>query len=83
MDALGGDASADAAVLSDVEGQPNPLLAAYRVAALKDAMPESPANLPARTLLALPHVLVRPEFEVHDIDTPEDLALVQAPKTQT
>lgn len=83
VDALGGDASADAAVLSDVEGQPNPLLAAYRVAALKDAMPESPANLPARTLLALPHVLVRPEFEVHDIDTPEDLALVQAPKTQT
>jgi CTP:molybdopterin cytidylyltransferase MocA len=36
-------------------------------------MPSSPANLAARKLLALPHVLVRAEVEVHDIDTPEDL----------
>ena len=36
-------------------------------------MPESPANLPARKLLSLPHVLVQPEVEVADIDTPEDL----------
>lgn len=60
-------------MLSDGEGQPNPLLAAYRVKALRGAMPSSPANLPARTLLSLSHALVRPEVDVRDIDTPEDL----------
>lgn len=71
--ALEGDASVSAAVLSDGEGQPNPLLTAYRAKELREAIPDSPANLPARSLLALPHVVVRPEIEVHDIDTPEDL----------
>jgi molybdopterin-guanine dinucleotide biosynthesis protein A len=71
--ALEGDSSVGAAVLSDGEGQANPLLAAYRVTAVKDAMPSSPANLPARKLLSLAHVLVQSEVEVADIDTPEDL----------
>lgn len=71
--ALRADPTVDAAVLSDGAGQPNPLLAAYRVNALRDAMPISPANLPARKLLALRHQLVQAESEVHDIDTPEDL----------
>lgn len=71
---LAADASVDAAVLSDVEGQANPLLAAYRIDALRDAMPSDPANLPARKLLDLPHVLVRADVEVHDVDTREDLA---------
>ena len=78
--ALGSDASVAAAALSDGEGQANPLLAAYRVPDLRDAMPSSPANLPARTLLSLPHVLVRPGFDVHDIDTPEDLEAAERPE---
>lgn len=71
--ALESDPSVDAAVLSDGEGRANPVLAAYRVDALRGAMPSDPANLPARTLLSLPHVLVRPGVDVADIDTPEDL----------
>lgn len=74
---LESDASVDAAVLSDAEGQANPLLAAYRVNALSGAMPSAPANLPARKLLTLPHRLVQADVEVHDIDTPEDLARLE------
>lgn len=62
------------AVLSDGEGQANPVLAAYRVRELRDAMPPEPAGVAARTLLSLPHREVRSPFEVRDIDTPEDLA---------
>ncbi|WP_353951553.1 NTP transferase domain-containing protein [Knoellia sp. S7-12] len=78
--ALEGDSSVEAAVLSDGEGQPNPLLAAYRVNALRDAMPSSPANLPARKLLSLSHVLVQPGFDVVDIDTPADLEGADRPE---
>lgn len=77
--ALGSDPSVAAAVLRDAGGQANPLLAAYRVKDLRDAMPSSPANLPARTLLSLAHVLVRPGFDVFDIDTPADLAAAERP----
>ncbi|MFC7485873.1 molybdenum cofactor guanylyltransferase [Knoellia sp. CPCC 206453] len=76
--ALEGDSSVGAAVLSDGEGQPNPLLAAYRVSALRGTMPESPANLPARELLSLPSRLVQAEVDVADIDTPEDLEAVRS-----
>lgn len=76
--ALEGDSSMDAAMMSDVGGQANPLLAAYRVKPLRDAMPGDPANLPARTLLSLAHVLVRTEVDVADIDTPEDLEVVRS-----
>lgn len=78
--ALESDASVDAAVLSDGERQANPLLAAYRVKALRGAMPSAPANLPARTLLSLSHVLVRPETEVRDINTPADLEDAERPE---
>ncbi|MFC7490853.1 MULTISPECIES: molybdenum cofactor guanylyltransferase [unclassified Knoellia] len=78
--ALEADPSVDGAVLSDGEGQPNPLIAAYRVNALRGAMPSAPANLPARTLLSLSHALVRPETEVHDIDTPADLEGAERPE---
>lgn len=74
--ALSGDAAVEAAVLSDVEGQANPLIAAYAVKSLRGAMPSSPANLPARKLLALPHRLVQADVDVADIDTPEDLDLM-------
>lgn len=74
VDALEMDSSVGAAVLSDSEGRPNPLVAAYRAEALRGAMPSSPANRPARALLALSHVLVQPAFAVPDIDTPDDVA---------
>ncbi|EAP98286.1 hypothetical protein JNB_15018 [Janibacter sp. HTCC2649] len=80
--ALEGDSSVDAAVLSDGEGQANPLLAAYRVNALRDAMPGSPANLPARKLLSLAHRLVRLGVDVTDIDTPDDLNRFSSMKHQ-
>jgi molybdopterin-guanine dinucleotide biosynthesis protein A len=67
------DASLAAAVLSDGEGRANPVLAAYRAGRLREAVPDAPANVPARTLLALAHREVRGAFEVRDVDTPEDL----------
>lgn len=76
--ALQADSLTSAAVLSGVAGQLNPLLAAYRVVALKEAMPSSPANLAARTLLSLPHRSVHAEVHVADIDTPEDLEVVRS-----
>lgn len=72
--ALDADGSVGAAVLTDGLGQANPLIAAYRVTALRGSMPSSPTNLPARVLLSLPHRLVRPEVDVIDVDTPDDLA---------
>ena len=71
--ALEAEVSVAAAVLSDGEGQANPVLAAYRVRELRDALPSATAGVAARTLLSLPHVEVRAPFEVRDIDTPEDL----------
>ncbi|KGN34129.1 molybdopterin-guanine dinucleotide biosynthesis protein [Knoellia sinensis KCTC 19936] len=71
--ALEGDPTVSAAVLSDGEARANPVLAAYRTKDLREAIPDAPENLPARTLLTLPHVLVQPDFDVPDIDTPEDL----------
>lgn len=74
VSALEAEASVAAAVLSDGEGQANPVLAAYRVVALRGALPRATAGVAARTLLSLPHREVRAPFEVSDIDTPEDLA---------
>lgn len=79
VDALEVDRSVDAAVLSSGEGRPNPVLAVYRVDALRGVMPSSPADLPARTLLVLPHRLVQVPHDVPDIDTPEDLDDVAQP----
>ena len=71
--ALEAGSTVDAAVLSDAAGQPNPLLAAYKVEGLHNGILDRPENKPARTLLALPHVLVRSEVEVLDINTVEDV----------
>ena len=76
--ALEADSSVEGAVLSDVAGQPNPLIAAYRSEALRGGVLESPENKAARTLLTLPHRLVPAEFDIPDIDTPEDLEDVRS-----
>lgn len=71
--ALSAEPGVDAAVAGDGEGRANPLLAAYRVEALRGAVPSPAAGVAARTLLVLPHVVVPAPSEVRDIDTPEDL----------
>ncbi|MFW5473484.1 molybdenum cofactor guanylyltransferase [Knoellia sp. CPCC 206450] len=77
VSALTADGSVDAAVASDGEGRANPLLAAYRVEALRGAVPIPASGVAARTLLTLPHVVVPAPGEVRDIDTPDDLAALR------
>ncbi|KGN35956.1 molybdopterin-guanine dinucleotide biosynthesis protein MobA [Knoellia flava TL1] len=74
VSALLADPALDAAVASDGEGRANPLLAAYRVEALRGAVPSPAAGVAARTLLTLPHVVVPAPAEARDVDTPADLA---------
>ena len=63
-----------AAVAADHEDVPNPLLAVYRAAAVREALPEDPRDTPARSLLALRHVVVAvPGVAALDVDTPADL----------
>lgn len=63
-----------AAVAVDDEGVPNPLLAVYRRAALAERADGPTAGVPARALLALPHVAVPvPGGPSRDVDTPADL----------
>ena len=72
---LGADATADAVVAVDAGDRPNPLLAAYRTEALRGALPDPPANAPARSLLAVAHTTLRvDEADSLDVDTPEALA---------
>jgi molybdopterin-guanine dinucleotide biosynthesis protein A len=63
------------AVVGEISGQPNPLLAAYRTTALRAALPIPPDHAPARTLLAVAHrnLPVTAEDGM-DVDTPEALA---------
>jgi molybdopterin-guanine dinucleotide biosynthesis protein A len=69
------DPTTDAVVAVDPSGRANPLLAAYRTAALRAALPHPPANAPARSLLAVPHIMVSvDEADSLDVDTPEALA---------
>ena len=64
-----------AAVAVDAHGMPNPLLAAYRVQALRGALPDPAADRPAKLLLEMAHVEVRVDGPAgRDVDTPEDLA---------
>ena len=73
--ALRDDPTTDAVVAVDAGGRPNPLLAAYRTAALRAALPHPPANAPARSLLAVPHIMLSvDEADALDVDTPEELA---------
>ncbi|HVD27750.1 MAG TPA: NTP transferase domain-containing protein [Mycobacteriales bacterium] len=69
------DRTTDAVVAVDPSRRANPLLAAYRSAALRAALPHPPANAPARSLLAVPHIMVSvDEADSLDVDTPEALA---------
>jgi molybdopterin-guanine dinucleotide biosynthesis protein A len=69
-----------AAVAVDDEVHANPLLAVYRVAAVRDVMPRPAHGRPAKTLLALPHLRV-PVAGVasRDVDTPADLEALSDP----
>ncbi len=72
---LRADAATDAVVAVDAVDRPNPLLAAYRTVALRGALPDPPANAPARSLLAVTHTtLPLDEADSLDVDTPEALA---------
>ena len=63
-----------AVVAVDSHGVANPLLGAYRVEALRAALPTAAANRPARLLLAVPHLEVAVTGPAgRDVDTPEDL----------
>jgi molybdopterin-guanine dinucleotide biosynthesis protein A len=69
------DPTTDAVVAADPGGRPNPLLAAYRATALRDALPHPPANAAARSLLAVAHATAPVgERDSLDVDTPEALA---------
>ncbi|WP_323097379.1 molybdenum cofactor guanylyltransferase [Intrasporangium sp. YIM S08009] len=62
-----------------VDGRSNALLAAYRADALRAVLPASPHGLPARTLLAVPHVAVAvPVALARDVDTTDDLETARA-----
>lgn len=68
-----------AVVGRDGEGQANPLLAAYRTAAVRAHVPTPAHDRPAKLLLDIPHV----ELDVDpraasDVDTPADLARMAA-----
>ena len=66
------DLGAVAAV--DADGVPNPLLAAYRTASLRQALPVPAANRPAKLLLALPHLdLLVTGPASRDVDSQADL----------
>ena len=68
------DDGVQAAVGVDDEGQANPLLAAYRTQALQAALPEPAHGIPAKRLLALPHLTLAVHGQAaRDVDTPGDL----------
>ncbi|MBM6401424.1 molybdenum cofactor guanylyltransferase [Phycicoccus sonneratiae] len=63
-----------AAVAVDDDAHVNPLLAVYRVAAVREALPASAHDGPAKRLLRLPHTEVRVAGTPgRDVDTPDDL----------
>lgn len=63
-----------AVVAVDADGVPNPLLAAYRTASVRLALPVPAANRPAKLLLAVPHLdLLVTGPASRDVDTRADL----------
>jgi molybdenum cofactor guanylyltransferase len=75
--ALRDDPATDAVVALDHD-QPNPLLAAYRTARLRQVLPDPAHDRPARSLLALTHILLALDDEaLMDVDTPEALEAVR------
>ena len=76
----GSDPEVAAAVATDEDGVPNPLLAAYRSDAVREGLPRPTHGRPARSLLQLPHVEVRLTGRaVRDVDTPADLEVLGGP----
>lgn len=72
--ALRDDPATDAVAAVDHD-RPNPLLAAYRSARLRQVLPDPPHGRPGRALLGLTHTLLAVgEEAVLDVDTPEALA---------
>lgn len=69
-----------AAVARDDAGWANPLLAAYRTAAVREALPVPAADRPAKLLLGLAHLEVPVSGRAaRDVDTPADLAALDPP----
>ncbi|QIM21793.1 NTP transferase domain-containing protein [Phycicoccus sp. HDW14] len=72
LDAAGPDVAAAVAV--DDDGHANPLLAAYRSAAVREALPGPAHDAPAKRLLRLSHTEVRVTgHRGRDVDTAADL----------
>lgn len=70
----------DAVVATDDDGVANPLLAAYRVAAVRRLLPSPAHGRPAKLLFDLAHVeLAVPGPAAHDVDTPADLEGLRGP----
>lgn len=78
-DALAATPEADAALAAGPDGRPQPLLAAYRVAALGERLAEAPHGRPARDLLTgLRTLLVEVgATTVLDVDDADDLAVAR------
>ena len=67
-------------VATDDDGVANPLLAAYRVAAVRRLLPSPAHGRPAKLLFDLAHVeLAVPGPAAHDVDTPADLEGLHGP----
>ena len=59
---------------TDGDGVANPLLAAYRTAAVRGVLPHTAHGRPAKTLFGLPHVRLALRGDVtRDVDTRDDL----------
>jgi molybdopterin-guanine dinucleotide biosynthesis protein A len=70
-----------AAAVGTDGGVANPLLAVYRAAAVREALPRPSHGRAARSLLALPHVEVRVvDVASRDVDTPSDLEALDGPE---
>jgi molybdopterin-guanine dinucleotide biosynthesis protein A len=75
IDRLRAEPDTEGVVARDGDGRLQPLLAAYRTAALRAAVPDRPAGTPLMGLLDRIRTLVVPLAEpaTLDVDTPEDL----------
>ncbi len=70
-----------AVVAVDAHGVPNPLLAAYRTASVRQALPVPAASRPAKLLLAVPHVEIAITGPAgRDVDTRADLDDLDRPR---
>ena len=71
-----------AVVAVDPTARVNPLLAAYRTAAMRSVLPHEPGGLPARRLLDVAHVeVVVAAAAARGVDTPADLQDLQGRRT--